>query len=88
MLNQQFISHGDSYFLFGRLNKTHGIAAKVKSEVLDEKKKNGQEGDWQTLKGHFDKPNEFNWFCQSILRKDFTPEGDEVERFGELKSHK
>ena len=33
-------------------------------------------------------PNEFDWFCQSILRKDFTPEGDEIERFGELESHR
>ena len=33
-------------------------------------------------------PNEFDWSCQSILRKDFTPEGDEIERFGELESHR
>lgn len=37
-LNQQFISLGNSYFLFGRLNKTHGIVAKLKSEVLNRKK--------------------------------------------------
>ena len=38
-LNQQFISLGNSYFLFGRLNKTHGIVAKLKSEVLNRKNK-------------------------------------------------
>lgn len=37
-LNQQFISLGNSYFLFGRLNKTHGIVAILKSEVLNRKK--------------------------------------------------
>ena len=37
-LNQQFISLGNSYFLFDRLNKTHGIVAKLKSEVLNRKK--------------------------------------------------
>lgn len=37
-LNQQIISLGNSYFLFGRLNKTHGIVAKLKSEVLNRKK--------------------------------------------------
>ena len=37
-LNQQFISLGNSYFLFGRLKKTHGIVAKLKSEVLNRKK--------------------------------------------------
>ena len=38
-LNQQFISLGNSFFLFGRLNKTHGIVAKLKSEVLNRKNK-------------------------------------------------
>lgn len=37
-LNQQFISLRNSYFLFGRLNKTHGIVAKLKSKVLNRKK--------------------------------------------------
>ena len=37
-LNQQCISLGNSYFLFGRLNKKHGIVAKLKSEVLNRKK--------------------------------------------------
>ena len=40
-LNQQFISLGNSYFLFDSLNKTHGIVVKLKSEVLN-RKKNGQ----------------------------------------------